>query len=238
MLTADELFEAYALPDRGTPRLRMNFVASMDGAATLGGRSAGLGGATDHRLMGVLRAMADVVVVGAGTVRAEGYGGTRVEPEDAAWRVERGLAEQPRLAVVSRTLDIEPRHPFFAEAVQRPIVVTCRDAPAERLAALSAVADVVAVGDATVDVALLRQELARLGMPQVLCEGGPHLFGALADAGAVDEICLTVAPRLVGGSAGRILAGAAEADRRFALAHALTDDEGFVFLRYVSPGAS
>ncbi len=75
-------------------------------------------------------------------------------------------------------------------------------------------------------------QFAERGWTQVLCEGGPHLFGALLDAGLVDEVCLTLAPRFVGGSAGRIARGAPEADRRFALAHAIPDDEGFVFLRY------
>src|SRR6187431_748722 len=102
----------------------MNFVQSADGAATLGGRSGPLGGETDRALMQVLRTMADVIVVGAGTVRAEGYGGLAVSPAHSAWRTQHSLPAQPALAVVSGRLDLEPEDPFFAEAVGRPVIVT------------------------------------------------------------------------------------------------------------------
>ena len=234
MPTRDELLAAYALPDRGAPRLRMNFVSSADGAVVLQGRSGTLGGATDRLLMQVLRTLADVILVGAGTVRVEGYGGTAVSESDAAWRVARGLPPQPGLAVVSRALDLEPGHPFFAEAVVRPVVVTCADSPAGRREELAEVADVLVCGEETVDLTAMRAAFADRGWTQTLCEGGPHLFGALLDAGLVDEVCLTLAPRFVGGAARRIVQGAAEADRRFALAGALSDDDGFVFLRYAT----
>ncbi|GAA3913536.1 pyrimidine reductase family protein [Microbacterium invictum] len=223
---------AYALPDRATPRIRMNFVESLDGAVTLAGRSGGLGGQTDRVLMQVLRAMADVVLIGAGTVRAEGYGGIRVAGDDAAWRLENGLSPQPRLAVVSHDLDLDPGHPVFADAESRPLLITHAGAPPGRREELSHVADVVVAGAASVDLIEMRDELARRGMPQILCEGGPHLFGSLLDAGVVDEVCVTLAPRLIGGRAGRIVQGAGEADRHGQLAGVLTDDEGYVFLRY------
>ena len=228
----DDLRAAYALPDRETPRIRINFVSSVDGAATLDDRSGGLGGPTDRALMQVLRSLADVVLVGAGTVRAEGYGGMRLSEEDAAWRRAQGRAPQPRLAIVSRRLDLEPSDEVFTDAVVRPLVVTCAVAAPERRDALAAVADVVIAGDEEVDLSLMRDELARRGMPQILCEGGPHLFGTLLDAGVVDELCLTLAPRLVGGDAGRIVRGATEIDRGLALTGLLSDDDGFVFLRY------
>lgn len=232
MPSREELFAAYALPDRVTPRVRMNFVASVDGAATVGGRSAGLGGRTDRVLMQILRAMADVIVVGAGTVRAEGYGGTRVEGEDAAWRASQGLTAQPRLAVVSRSLELGPRHPFFADAVVRPLVVTCSDADAGRRETLAEVADVIVSGRTSVDLTAARGALADRGMPQVLCEGGPEVFGALRDEGLVDEVCLTLSPRLVGGDAGRIMRGASDRVDDLRLLSALTDDEGYLLLRY------
>lgn len=228
----EELLAAYALPDRDTPRVRMNFIASVDGSATLGGRSGGLGGATDRTLMQILRAMADVILVGAGTVRAEGYGGMGVKGADAAWRQSRGLLGQPLLAVVSGALDLEPRHPVFANAPVRPIVVTCAAAPADRRRALSAVADVIVCGAASVDLPAMRDALAERGLPQVLCEGGPRLFGALRDAHLVDELCLTVAPRAVGGGAARIMRGAREHADELRLIHALADDGGFLLLRY------
>ncbi|QIG40020.1 pyrimidine reductase family protein [Microbacterium sp. 4R-513] len=230
--TRDELLTAYAFADRTSTRVRMNFIESADGAVTLGGESAALGGGTDHALMQVLRTLSDVVVVGAGTVRAEGYGSIEVSDEDATWRRANGLAEQPRLAVVSNRLELDPIDPVFAEPSRRPVVVTHADAPPDRRRALEEVADVVVCGEASVDLHEMLAELTRRGLTQVLCEGGPHLFGALLDAGRVDEVCVTIAPRFVGGEAGRIAAGASEADRRFALASVLTDDEGFVFLRY------
>jgi riboflavin biosynthesis pyrimidine reductase len=230
--TRDDLFAAYALGDRETPRVRMNFVSSADGAVTLHGRSGTLGGETDRALMEVLRAMADVVLVGAGTVRVEGYGGVAPSAEDTAWRREQGLPDAPRLAVVSGELGLSPEDAVFAEATARPIVVTRASAPPERREALAAVADVLVCGDATVDLTEMAARLAAQGLRQVLCEGGPHLFGALLDADAVDELCLTVAPRVVGGGAGRIAQGATEGDRGYALRSILHDDDGFVFLRY------
>ena len=211
--TRAQLEEDYALPDRTAARVRMNFVASADGAATIEGRSGGLGDATDHMLMQLLRAMADVVMVGAGTVRTEGYGGTRLAEQEQDWRVAHGLSPQPRLAIVSRELGIGPQHPFFADAVARPIVVTCASTPRERRALLDEVADVYVCGTNAVDLREAVDRLAADGVSQILCEGGPHLFGSLVTADLVDELCLTVSPRLVGGPAGRILRGLPEGDR-------------------------
>ncbi|MFH8249446.1 pyrimidine reductase family protein [Microbacterium sp. B2969] len=227
----DELFAAYALPDRSTPRVRMNFIESADGAVTLGGQSGALGGETDRAVMAVLRTLCDVVVVGAGTVRIEGYGGIDVSDEDAAWRRSHGLPDQPRLAVVSNDLGLEPGDDVFAGG--GTIVVTHEAAPAAKRHALEEVAEVVSCGSSAVDLSSMLEAFAERGLAQVLCEGGPHLFGALLDAGLVDEVCVTIAPRFVGGDAGRIVAGASEADRRFRLGGVLTDDEGFAFLRYV-----
>jgi riboflavin biosynthesis pyrimidine reductase len=233
MLTREQLFAAYALPDRARSRVRLNFVESADGAATLHERSGALGGETDRELMQVLRAMADVIVVGAGTVRVEGYGGLRVDKQDRAWRREQGMPDHPALAIVSRALALDPGDAVFTEAVAAPIVVTCADASNARRRVLEEVAEVVVCGDGiSVDLRAMIAAFAARGWTQVLCEGGPHLFGALLHAGLVDEVCLTIAPRFAGGDAGRIVRGATEHDRRFALAHALTDDEGFVFLRY------
>jgi riboflavin biosynthesis pyrimidine reductase len=233
--TRDELFTAYALEDRSRTRVRMNFVESADGATTLDGRSGPLGGETDRATMQVLRTMADVVLVGAGTVRVEGYGGVAVSGPDSRWRLDHGLSPQPELAVVSGSLALEPGDGVFARTAGRPVVVTSAGAPRSRRAALEPVADVMVCGEGpAVDLRAMLAAFAARGWTQVLCEGGPHLFGALLDAGLVDEVCVTLAPRFAGGSAGRIVQGAAERDRRFGLAHALTDDEGFVLLRYLS----
>lgn len=230
-ITRDGLLEAYALADRVTPRVRMNFVMSLDGAVTVEGRSGGLGDASDHLAMQVIRTLADVVLVGAGTVRAEGYGGMRVDEADAAWRRSHGLADQPRIAVVSSRLDLVPEHPFFARATERPVVVTHDAAPAARREALGEVADVITCGHDAVDVGVMVRSLAERGMPQVLCEGGPHLFGSLVEADLVDELCLSLSPTIVGGDAGRMVRGASELRRRMRLVHALPAGD-LLLLRY------
>ena len=217
----ETLLAAYALPDRATPRVRMNFVMSLDGAATLAGRSGGLGDESDQVAMQVLRTLADVVLVGAGTVRVEGYGGLRVDEQDAAWRRAHGMPEQPRVAVVSSRLDLDTGHPFFTRATGRPIVVTLGASPAGRRAALADVADVLVCGDEAVDPRAMVAALAEAGLPQVLCEGGPHLFGSLTEADLVDELCLSLSPLLVAGGAGRIVRGAPEVERRMRLVHAM-----------------
>ncbi len=227
----EALFDAYAFSDRQTARVRVNFVSSLDGAATLGGRSGGLGNPADQRTMTVLRALADVIVVGAGTVRAEGYGGMKLPASHRQWRGERGLSGQPPLAVVSASLSLAPTHPFFAEAVVRPLVLTHEAAPAEQRRALSAVADVINCGSDSVDPAQLVSELAERGMPQILCEGGPHLFAELIAADRVDEMCLSLSPTLVGGDTGRIARGSAETPRHLRLLHALPADD-LLLLRY------
>ena len=229
--TRDELLEAYAIADRDVPAVRMNFVMSLDGAVTMEGRSGGLGDEHDRLAMQVLRTLADVVLVGAGTVRVEGYGGLQVDEADAAWRRGLGLDPQPRVAVVSSRLDLSPGHPFFARAAERPIVVTRESAPPDRRVALAEVADVLVCGDDTVDLGAMIVALAGLGLPQVLCEGGPHLFGSLIEADLVDELCLSLSPLLVAGGAGRIVRGAPEVERRMRLVHALPAGD-LLLLRY------
>jgi riboflavin biosynthesis pyrimidine reductase len=174
------------------------------------------------------------VVVGAGTVRAEGYGGLRVDADHVEWRRAHGLADQPALAVVSGGLHLEPDDSVFAAAVGRPLIVTTDAAADARGGRFTEVAEVLACGEESVDLAAMLELFARRGWTQVLCEGGPHLFGALLEAGLVDEVCLTLAPRFVAGEAGRIAQGGAESDRGFSLAGVVTDEDGFVFLRYVA----
>jgi riboflavin biosynthesis pyrimidine reductase len=188
----------------GDDWLRMNFVASLDGAATREGRSGGLGGDADRRMFALLRRPADAVLVGAGTVRAEGYGGVLVDAATIAWREANGLAPHPALVLISAHLDLDPRSPVFADAPVRPIVATVAAAPVDRRAALAEVADLVDAGERDLDPSALRSALAARGLRRIHSEGGPTLFGAFLAADAVDELCLTVAPTLEGGPARRI----------------------------------
>ena len=228
-----ELVSAYAAPKRRASWVRMNFVSSADGAVTFGGRSGGLGGHTDQRIMRVLRTLADVVLVGAGTVRSEGYGGLGLDEQAVSWRRDHCLSDVPALAVVSNRLDLDPDAPVFSSASGPVLVVTHAGAPSEQRAALGEVAEIVICGEDRVDLAVAVNEFQDRELGHIACEGGPHLFGALLDSELVDEVCLSLSPRFVGGDAGRIVQGASEADRAFQLAHALPGDDGFVFLRYL-----
>ncbi|HYI32120.1 MAG TPA: pyrimidine reductase family protein [Glaciibacter sp.] len=230
-LNRGRLVERYGVGDRSVPRTRVNFIASLDGAATHDGLSGGLNNAADKLVFDTLRMLSDVVVVGAGTVRAEGYGDIRLEPAAMAWRRANGLAAQPPIAIVSSKLDIAPAHPIFASTDPRPIVITHAASPADRRAALAEVADVLVCGEDAVDMRLMIEALSAAGYPQILCEGGPHLLGALIEADCVDEFCLTISPVLEGGSAGRVARGGAQATRRMALLHTFAVED-MLFLRY------
>lgn len=228
----EEIVAHYEQPDRSRTHLRVNFVASADGAVTVDGESAGLSGGADKRVFKILRMLCDVLVAGAGTVRREGYEDLRLDAARVAWRREHGLAEQPTMAVVSATLDFDPDAPLFTRAPVRPILFTCENAPREKREALSKVADIVDCGESTVDFATMTAALAERGLHQILCEGGPHILGELTAADAVDELCLTVAPLLAGAGAGRITAGPTSPVRALRLAHAF-HAEGNLILRYV-----
>lgn len=224
----------YDVEDRDRPSLRANFVTSIDGAVELDGYSEGLSGPADKQVFGLLRMVCDALLVGAGTLRHEGYRGVRLNEQRRAWRREHGLAEYPTLVVVSARLALEPTHSALADAQVRPIVVTHADADPAACEALASVADVVAVGaDGQVDLTAALAALHDRGLRQVLCEGGPHLLASLTAADLVDEMCLTVSPLLTGPGAARITAGPVNQDvpRTLTLRHALTAGD-VLLLRY------
>jgi riboflavin biosynthesis pyrimidine reductase len=225
----DALAQCYPR-DQG-PTLRVNFVTSIDGAVTLDGYSEGLSGPGDKKVFGTLRMVCDALVVAAGTVRAEGYNALRLDERRRNWRTGRGLPAYPLMVVVSGSLELDPTQAVFADAPVRPLVVTRGAAPADRRAAIGAVADVLTCGDDTVDLAAMVATLHARGATQLLSEGGPQLFGALTAADLVDEVCLTVSPLLAGAGAGRITAGPPGPPRAMALRHALCAD-GALLLRY------
>jgi riboflavin biosynthesis pyrimidine reductase len=229
------LAEAYAYPQERW--LRANFVSSADGAAYVGGRSGGLSSPDDMRLFGVLRVLADVVLVGAGTARAEEYKPARRRPSLAALRA--GRPETEPIALVTRSLGLNLASPLFTEAPPdaRTIVITCATSDADLRAQTAKVADVIVAGEETVDLAQALGALADRGLGRVLCEGGPHLLGDLAAAGLLDELCLSFSPKLAGPGATRIIAGSPlEAARPLALRHVLAADGGFLFFRYFAQG--
>ncbi|MEV4119593.1 pyrimidine reductase family protein [Micromonospora sp. NPDC049645] len=212
------------------PRLRVNFVASLDGAVTVDGYSAGLSGEPDKRVFGLLRMVCDALVVAAGTLRHEGYRAVRLNESRRAWRRANGLAEYPTLVVVSGSLDLDPAQAAFADAPTRPLVLT--HAAAVPPSGLTDVAELLRCGTERVDLTAGLAELHRRGLSQLLCEGGPHLFGALTAADLVDELCLTVSPLLAGPGSGRITAGDAAPPRQLQLRHVLAAEDGVLLLRH------
>jgi riboflavin biosynthesis pyrimidine reductase len=224
-----QIADLYGRADR--PSLRVNFVSSLDGAVTLDGFSAGLSGPADKRVFGLLRMLCDALVVGAGTLRHEGYRAVRLDERRRAWRRAHGLPEFPTLVVVSGSLTLDPAQAAFAEAPVRPLVLTHSRAVVPR--GLAAVAEVLRAGDDQIDLSAGLAELRRRGHGQLLSEGGPQLFGALTAADLVDELCLTVAPLLAGPGADRITAGPASPPRGMAVRHILSADDGALMLRYV-----
>ena len=231
-LRDEAVLTAYAPPASEPSWLRMNFVASLDGAATREGRSGGLGGDADRRVFELLRRWADAVLVGAGTVRAEGYGGMRVDEAAAAWRTAHGFAAQPVLALVSARLDLDPASAVFTVAPVRPVIYTVASADPARRDALAEVADVVVVGAAELDPVAVRADLAARGLRRIHAEGGPGVFGSFLAAGVVDELCLTLAPTLEAGSAERIARTEHAVPTGMRLAGILRSADDELLLRY------
>ncbi|MEH0550520.1 pyrimidine reductase family protein [Streptomyces sp. B21-101] len=237
----DEFAEAYAYPQTrpGEPRpwLRANMVSTLDGAAQHDGRSQPISTAADMRIFGTLRGLADVVVVGAETVRLEGYRPARARAEFAARRAAAGQAPAPAVAVVTAGLDLDFSLPLFTSPLVPTLILTGAGAAPDRVAtAEKAGVRVVIAGDGMgVEPARAVQALGALGHTRLLTEGGPRLLGQFVAAGALDELCLTVAPMLTAGDAQRIAGGPSVAvPRRFALA-SLLEEEGFLFCRYRRP---
>jgi riboflavin biosynthesis pyrimidine reductase len=214
-LDPSQLAAAYADARRarhgGRPWVIVNMIASADGATTVEGLSGGLGGPGDRAIFSLLRALADVVLVGASTVRAEHYG----PPRKAGQKV----------AVVSRSAELDWTADLFTSGAG--IAVLPEDGDAVPVPTIRG-------GRGDVDLAAV---LRQLDGEVVLAEGGPTLNGQLAAAGLIDELCVTVAPRLLGGGAKRIVVGPPAAEpTTLELAHLLEED-GFLFCRYVRSAA-
>jgi len=248
------------------PWVALNMVSSIDGAiADPDGRSGGLSGPADKVAFRLLREWADVVLVGAGTARAENYGPAILDEGARTRRLDAGRPATPTLAVVTARGRLDPDSRLFtaggrgseptvdSDAPTRPLVfTTARNAPGVATTLLD-LAEVIGIttedtgsdpgegpsGDNGGDVVGgVLATLHRRGVTRVLCEGGPMLNAALFRVDAIDEVCLTLSPVVVGGSGGRVLGAA---DHRQALAHMalchVESHDGFVLLRYVRRAA-
>lgn len=233
-LSRDDLLRLYAYPQTSRPWLRINFVTSIDGAVEVDGTSGGLGTPADKTVFGVLRELADAIVVGGGTVRAENYGAAQFDAAARERRAAAGLAPTAPIVVVSARANLDPQARLFTDAATAPILITSESADPERVRALAdAGADVIVAGNQSVPSADLLDTLGARGYRRILCEGGPGLVGQLATDDVVDEACITTSPLLVGGSASRFAAAGRAVKIALSPAHVVLDDDGTILTRWV-----
>jgi len=214
---------------RGRPWVMLNMVSSIDGAAAVGERSAGLGDDDDHVMLRAIRAVPDVIVVGAATVAAEDYRPVSLDDERRERRVALGKAPAPTLAIVSGSLSVDPAARVFSDPEHKPLIITGAGADPSKLAMLGDSADLAFLDDLGP-----RAILGHLGAASVaLLEGGPALNGQFADAGLLDEINLTVASKVVAGEAGRIVSGPALAPPAGFVPERVLRGDRDLFVRYL-----
>jgi riboflavin biosynthesis pyrimidine reductase len=236
-----ELFagdERAAAPDR--PWVLANMITSLDGATHVDGLSGGLGSEADRVTFRAIRAVADVILVAAGTARSEQYHPVRTNPDVVDARLARGQRERPRLAILTRHLDLDLDGELFTSP-DPPIVLTTEHAPQVRVRYAESRTDVVQFPGDRVDVAEAVRALGALGARIVLSEGGPTLIGQLALADVLDELCLSLSPLIVGGDAARVTDVPVTTHRTYELCRVL-EDASMLLLRYVrsnepAPGA-
>lgn len=213
-------------PER--PLVAVNFATTLDGRATIGGVSGPIGSATDSEMLGRLRTRFDAVMIGAGTMRAERYGPLPNSPERRHERERLGLSPDPLLVIVSGRLDLPWDATAFTDGGGEVLIFTGSEAePPETATPIRVIRH-----DKFVNVVeALRQLHADFGVQALLCEGGPGLHNQLEGAGVVDDLFLTIAPKLAGGEAPRIiegdLPGVAELDLAW-----LLEQDGELFVRY------
>jgi riboflavin-specific deaminase-like protein len=176
--------------------LRANFVISLDGMVELNGRSSSLSGEADRAAFLAMRAVADVILVGAGTVRKEHYGPVRLDAAAEGRRRARQQAPVPALAIMTNRANLDPSARVFTGDAK--VLLLTSGAAARQRPDLANVAEVIVCGDGMVDPRTALEELYARSLSRILCEGGPTLFRTLLTAGLVDELCCTTSPHLAG----------------------------------------
>lgn len=238
-LDDEALARVYEHPRPGAgPWVRANFVATLDGAVQgEDGRSGTINTASDGAVFQLMRALADVVLVGAGTARIEGY---RAPSTSERWRDARAAAghgrPHPAMAVVTRSGDVPGLLSEQPGAAGDVFLLTCHGAPdkaVQRARDSLGAERVLVTGDSSVDLPAALAQLTEAGLARVLCEGGPHLTRDLASSGMLDELCLTMSPRLIAGEHLRVLAGpAVDLDL---VPHTLIEADGTILGRWTRP---
>jgi riboflavin biosynthesis pyrimidine reductase len=211
-VTIREIYDVARTPPEGRPWIELCMVASVDGSTVVDGRSRGLSNSHDTEVVLTLRDLADVILVGAGTARAEGYGPPRKTGQ--------------RVGVVSNSGRVDANSSLFSSGAG--FLIVPESAPQTAI-------DTVRAGATRVDLGLAVSSLSRVvaEVAFIHAEGGPHLNGALATADLIDELNLTLSPLLAGGDGPRLTVGGADVSSAFELAHLVVDEESFVFSRWV-----
>ena len=223
-----ETYRPWEEPRDSRPLVAMNFVATLDGRATIEGRSGPIGSDADTAMLAELRTRFDAVMIGAGTMRVERYGQLAAKQETRERRERTGLSPEPLMVVVSGRLDLPWDAPLFAGGGGEVLIFTSTATePPETASSVEVVRHEGAV-NLTAALRYLREER---GVRALLSEGGPHLHEQLQADGLVDELFLTIAPKLSGGEAPRIVEGPLPEIVDFELGWLLEED-GELFARY------
>ena len=228
--SVDEQLDAYRPweePHEDRPFVAVNFAATVDGRATIGGVSGPIGSATDTAMLVGLRTRFDAMMIGAGTMRAEHYGRPVSDPAKREAREELGLAGDPAMVIVTGTLDLPWDAGLFAAGAGRVVIFTTAETePPETESEVTVVRH-----QPVVDLGAAMGQLREEGVRALLCEGGPRLHAQLEAADLVDDLFLTIAPKLVGGDAPRIVEGELPGIDPLELSWLLEED-GELFARY------
>lgn len=238
LVTPEEATSGLGLGDRAPedrPYVALNMIATVDGAATVEGRTRALSDRADRAIFHGLRTQVDCVMVGAGTARIERYGRLARDPEHRDRRVAEGFEPEPLACIVSGRLDIPADLPLLQEPEARVLVATASERELPSAAASVAYLRSGAQGGA--GRISLRPTLERLGsehgVRSVLCEGGPTLNRALLAEGLVDELLLSLAPKLRGGAPEITIVAGAPAEEPIELGlETCLESDGTLFLRY------
>jgi riboflavin biosynthesis pyrimidine reductase len=228
-LAEDDLVSLYAYPVERT-WVRSNFVSTVDGAVQgADGRSGSIAPSGDATLFALLRSLCDVVLVGGGTARAEGYQPVREEEIDTALRRRLGLAPLPAIAVVTRSLRLEGS---LTDRVGGAVLVVTTAAAVASRSDVPEHWEVVVAGEEVIDLRSAIDQLAARGHRRILCEGGPRLLRDLLASGCCDEVCLSISPEIVAGGGARMTHGEfIRPPVSLQLQHVLEQD-GTLFCRY------
>jgi riboflavin biosynthesis pyrimidine reductase len=242
MITIPEILDQLAIQaqereredaSRNRPYVLLNMASTADGRASIGGRAGPIGDSADSELLHGLRTVVGGLLVGAQTVRAEHYARVLRDDQERKARKRRGLRPELEIFIVSRRLDLSPREvPLLGERDARVTIVTPSSSEVPPCPANPA--HMRCDRDGTLDFALaLRRMRDEHGIGTLLCEGGPHLAAQLVSAGLIDELFVSIAPKLAGGEERlRILAGAEIDPPAQMRLLAIYEHDSSLFLRY------